>query len=204
MIGGNTDSSQAVERVFPDHYTAGSFNAMLSLLSSNSAEPSAPMLPEAAYVQYGLPSFLSGKDLENPIWPHLWLLTIGNNGYWPVARLDKDGVFRPDVAVTKAKYPARYVVHPSLGWTLFWLSIGGFTLAFAALLGLPTPFRRSEILSRFRISNSSIRNRLLLVGAMLLLAAQTIFVFPSIPWFTRGMWQFLVGYEFSVGLLGLA
>jgi hypothetical protein len=224
------DVAHQVERVFPDSYTVGGFNAMLSLLTvSSTSEVSGPEGPVRAadYVQFGLPSFLLPKGADNSPWqPHLWLLTIGNDGYWPAAVLDYKDPYHsreiPRSGGEKISHPP-YFVHFSVGWTLLWICVFSLTLAFALLLAFPAPFRRSEILSRFQDTESPVRNSLLFVGGMLLVAAQSIFVFPSIPWLGRfhnldtspsfsqwlgdfldSMWPQVLGYGLSVGLLGFA
>jgi hypothetical protein len=222
------DVAHQVERVFPDSYTVGSFNAMLSLLMvSKQTTVSDPNgLPPSDYVQFGLPSFLLPKDADTHWQPHLWLLTIGNDGYWPAAVLDyKDQFPSAEIPYSDTglvSHPS-YFVHFSIEWTLLWILVFSLTLAFALLLALPAPFRRSEVLSRFRVTESPVRNGILFAGGMLLVAAQSIFVFPSIPWLGRfhqldksisfsqwvsdfldSMWPPVLGYGLSVGLLGFA
>jgi hypothetical protein len=227
--------AKEVERVFPDSYSVGAFNAMMALLAlPANASPTAPILPPADYLQFGLPSFLLSAGSDSDAWqPRLWLLTIGNDGYWPADTLDRDKnqkhAKNPPYVPWIPKSGARSLSHPlffvhfSVGWTLFWLFVFGLTCAFALLLAHPAPFQQSEILGRFQISDSPVRSRLLFAGGMLLLAAQTIFIIPSIFWLGRfrhvgywsgivpwvsdvldSMWLPVLGYVLSVALLGAA
>jgi hypothetical protein len=223
-------------RIFPDSYSVGGFNAFESLLAP-AAKDERKKLPEANYVQFGLPSFLDrvpGTGKSSAPWrAHLWLTTVGRDGYWPVAVLDEP---------TPAKYanePARdlaipavdsdppptkrYLMHLSIGWTIFWLTALGLTLFLAFVLVYPQTFARSEVLGRFGGDPSKQRNCLLFIGSMLVLAMQTLFVFPAVvwlrPWGPLGPGSSLIGrlwgafgsmglviacYVVSVTILGLA
>jgi hypothetical protein len=106
-------SGNHVDRVFPSNYSAGVFNALLSLLTiqdrGGSPEPPCPSppeypsspadqtspplpcadLPRAVYAEYGWPN-LGGppQTTRNALAPPLWLTVLGRDGYWPVALLD--------------------------------------------------------------------------------------------------------------------
>jgi hypothetical protein len=102
-------------------------------------------------------------------------------------------------------------VHFSISWTIFWILTLGLTAFLSLLLLFPEVFTRSEILGRFGGNPFVSRNRLLLTGSMLLLAAQTLFVFPAVVWGghfgnPRGdaLGFVMVCYLVSVGLLGVA
>jgi len=153
-------------------------------------QPECPALPPASYAQFGLPSFLRDDDKS---WrPHLWLITVGRDGYWPVAVLDdkpfddhQRGV-RAVAVDRKPDPPEPYSVHFSVGWTIFWVITFGVTLLMIfLLLRPPMAFTRSEILGRFCETSSQTRNGLLFAGSMLLFFAQTLFVFPVIIWLKR-------------------
>src|SRR5277367_1499809 len=97
--------------VFPDNFSAGAFNALLSLLKFQDLnQPSllACGLPDHAaqcvdlaasnYAEYGWPA-LAGvapdKNADglalNKLAPPLWLTVLGRDGYWPIAILDSVG-----------------------------------------------------------------------------------------------------------------
>jgi hypothetical protein len=97
------------------------------------------------------------------------------------------------------------------------------TVFFAFLLAYPGAFSRSEILGRFGDVPSKERNCLLFTMGMLLLAGQTIFVFPAMVWLGRfakfevgqhgvaiisdaldGMWLVIICYGLSTLALGAA
>jgi hypothetical protein len=225
---GSSDDAGEVHRLFPDSYSVGSFNAFLSLIApdavSMSADHQEPKeLPDAGYVQFGLPSFLQPRaPSAYPRWrPHLWLGTVGRDGYWPVAVLDdlpstdvqEDPKSEPIMREARLhpRPPERYSVHLSVGWTVFWILTVGFTALFSVLLWFPRAFTRSEILGRFGGQPFPTRNRLLFVGTLLLVASQSIFVFPAVIWLGRfslaeafGLPLIMGSYILSVGVLGLA
>jgi hypothetical protein len=209
------DGSDEVVRVFPDSYSVGDFNALQSLLSSN-ADEHPEKLPAASYAQFGLPSFLRADT--GPWRAHLWLTTVGRDGYWPVSVLDdvpreklqeiaqeikektQKELKEPELsiravqAVPEPEPISDFSVHFSVGWTILWMSAFILTVFVAFLLAFPHTFSRSEILMRFGDSHSPARNGLLFTGSMLLLVTQTLFIFPVVIWFTRfGQ----VGYDAS-------
>jgi hypothetical protein len=229
------DGGLGVQRLFPDSYSVGQFNALLSLLAP-SAESEMGKLPKAEYINFGLPSFLQpAVDHTDPTpWrAHLWLTAIGRNGYWPVSVLDDPsrpadlGGNSPPSSIRAVEVrpsPAStYSVHFSLAWTIFWILTCGLTFLLAVLLVVPYSSARSEILERFRADRSSPRNRLLFLASLLLLASQTIFMFPAIVWFGRfgkfaedltfwdrvvealnGMWLVVICYWITAAFLGIA
>jgi hypothetical protein len=225
------DKQDEVQRLFPDSYAVGDFNALQSLLRP-AAEAGSQTLPTADYAQFGLPSFL---DADDAAWrAHLWLTTVGRDGYWPVAVLDADvssrkatGTKWPEPSIrsvsTPPRPPAPYSVHFSVSWTIFWMLTFGLTVLMAFLLTFPNVFSRSEILGRFGEDHSRARSCLLFTGGVLLLVAQTLFVFPTIIWLghfgrfgeglnfwqrvreaSSGMWLVMVCYLTSAAWLGIA
>jgi hypothetical protein len=227
--GESASGKQEVHRLFPDSYSVGDFNAFLSLLAPAADRTESGKLPAADYAEFGLPSFLEPKDVvgEPRSWrAHLWLSAVGREGYWPVAVLDDvpssvlQGIKEPQPSIravaVQAELPSPYSVHFSVGWTIFWMSTFGFTIFLALLLAFPLAFSRSEILGRFGGQGSRARNCLLFMGSLLLLASQTVFLFPAIVWLGRfglseplsevmdGLGLVMACYLISVGLLGVA
>ncbi len=229
----SVSGKQEVHRLFPDSYSVGDFNAFLSLLAST-AETESGELPAADYSQFGLPSFLQPKDVTGEPEPwraHLWLAAVGREGYWPVAVLDdasssvpqgvKIGTEKPQPRIrdvdAQPELPSGYSVHFSVGWTIFWMSTLGLTFFLALLLASTLDFSRSEILGRFGGRGSQARNYLLFIGSVLLLASQTVFLFPAVLWLGRfgrlskglsnvmdGLGLVMACYLISVGFLGFA
>jgi hypothetical protein len=100
------------DRVFPASTSVGTYNAMLSLLSTagtpspasapNRVSPACtpasprdasgkypPDLPDSHYAEYGWPSKAGNWPSDaNGLAPPLWLTVVGRNGYWPFAVLD--------------------------------------------------------------------------------------------------------------------
>jgi hypothetical protein len=230
-----SDGKHAVQRLFPDSYTVGEFNAFSSLVAAD-AKCKSECLPAAGYVQFGLPSFLQPKGMKGGAgeWrAHLWLTAVGRDGYWPVAVLDdvqwkdEDQGNRPHTNIrtvdANANFSTPYSVHFTVAWTIFWMLTFGLTVVLAALMAYPRVFSRSEILARFGSFPSREGNCLLFSTSVLLLAAQTVFVFPAIVWLGRfahidekldvltwvgealnGMWLVTSGYVLSVVTLGVA
>jgi hypothetical protein len=207
-----------VHRLFPDSYSAGNFNAFLSLLDFE-AEAKSGELPARDYEQLGMPSFLqpTQNSAVGPLSAHLWLTSVGRDGYWPVGVLDdvpetflqniaketKREIKRPESGMLAAagdfKHLGTYAVHFSVAWTIFWMLAFGLTLCMSLLLAFPSTFSRSEILGRFGGNPSPSRSYLLFLGSMLLLASETLFVIPAVFWLGHygkpaealGFWQSL-------------
>jgi hypothetical protein len=230
------EDDSGVQRSFPDSYTVGGFNAFRSLVAKV-VTPTSENLPPSDYAQFGLPAFLQQKSStgESGEWTaHLWLTSVGRDGYWPVAILDNDRdkndgdankMPTPSIRKVDAR-PAPtspYSVHFSVGWTIFWMLTFLLTAFLAFLLAYPRAFSRSEILGRFGDVPSQERNCLLFTAGMLLLAAQSIFVFPAVVWLGRfakfdegphffrnlaealnGMWLVMFCYVSSALALGAA
>src|SRR5208337_1579192 len=236
----DADKQEEVQRLFPDSYSVGDFNALQSLLAPK-AETETNLLPAAGYAQFGLPSFLHADEDE---WrAHLWLTTVGRDGYWPVAVLDEvspnilqkienkeatrvkqneankegtEGIRKPESNIRAASTPepaSSYSVHFSVGWTIFWILTCGLTVFVAFLLAFPGAFSRSEVLGRFGGYGSRARNCLLFTGSLLLLLAQTLFVFPAVVWFGHfgrlselvdGLGLVMACYVISAASLGVA
>jgi hypothetical protein len=215
------DEPEKPQHLFADSYSVGDFNALQSLLPDH-AEPDPDKLPAAGYEQFGLPSFL-GADVG--FWrAHLWLTTVGRDGYWPVAVLDDlspkvrrevakwtqeevkepKSTIRPVSTTTQPASP--FSVHFTVSWTIFWLLTLVLTLFVAVLLAFPGALSRSEILGRFNDYHSRPRNCLLFTGSLLLWVAQTLFVFPAVIWFNRfdGMGEEMLCYLVSTLLLAWA
>jgi hypothetical protein len=227
------EEDYGVQRLFPDSYTVGGFNAFRSLIA-NEVKPASESLPPSDYAQFGLPAFLQPKQSPGEWTAHLWLTAVGRDGYWPVAILDNDpgGNYGdakkiPTPSIRKVGAPSvlprAYSVHFSVGWTIFWMITFLLTAFLAFLLAYPSAFSRSEILGRFSALPSRESNCLLFAASMLLLGAQTIFVFPAIVWLGRfakfdgeqpflrnlgealnGMWLVMLCYILSALALGAA
>ncbi len=224
-----TGGEHDIHRLFPDNFSVGVFNAFLSLLAPP-AKTESGNLAAAGYAQFGLPSFLQPAEVTGDPQPwraHLWLAAVGREGYWPVAVLDDvpasvlraTGKPQRTVRAVEDGEPElhSYSVHFSIGWTVLWMATLGLTSFMAFLLALPPNSTRSEILGRFGAQSSPTRNCLLFAGSLLLLASQTVFLFPAIVWLgrfgllneglseiTHGLGRVMACYLISAGWLGVA
>ena len=196
-------SVNSVQRLFPDSYAAGVFNAAVSVIPTQSgdgesaAQGVAQCLPPRKYTQFGLPSYLSPNkhDRFNQFRPHLWLTAIGRDGYRPVEILDDvPGICSGDLAAltmdvrsVDAKTPrsSSYSVHMSLGWMIFWIPSLLVTLFFAFMLAWPGLFKESEALARFAAVQESPRNMPLFTVGMFILLIQSTLALPAIYWGNR-------------------
>jgi hypothetical protein len=225
-LAGDSDD-QEIHRLFSDSYSAGEFNAFESLLASQ-AKTGESCLPAAKYAQFGYPSFVEGRC--GSLWQaHLWLTTVGREGYWPVAILDdldpswaqKKKIKIPATTVpavdAASEHPEDFTVHFSIGWMIFWSMSFGMTVFLGFLLAYPRTFTRSELLARFGGFPSVERTRLLFLMSMLVLTIQTLFMVPVVVWLRRfgfvwqgvqdlfsGMEITACGYLASVLFLGYA
>lgn len=102
-IDDETSSTQEhADQVFADGYSAGVFNATISLLSTQ--KDSAAALLEwpreaGSYASYGWPRLYRGSERrELPCRPALWLAEMGKGGYWPMALLDEPSEAKPQPA----------------------------------------------------------------------------------------------------------
>jgi hypothetical protein len=78
-----------VDHVFPDSYSAGTYNAMLSLLAKSPASDGGADVDPVPYTEYGWPELSDqtappGKFLKGTP----WLTVLGRGAYWPMALLD--------------------------------------------------------------------------------------------------------------------
>jgi len=220
----NAGATPDIQRLFPDNYSVGFFNAFQSLLAPTlKSDPET--LPAAGYAEFGLPGFLQPDN--GPWRAHLWLTTVGRDRYWPVSVLDDvplaelqakgAGVRSPELTVPPVAVnaedvqPTTYSVHFSVSWSIFWVLILALMVFLSVLLLFPAAFTRSETLRRFGGDPLVSRNRLLFMGSMLLLAAQSLFALPTVIWWGHfgsrggdGLGLVLACYLISAGLLGVA
>jgi len=208
------EKTSELVRLFPDSYSTGIFNAFQSLLALDATDPQS--LPAARYEQFGYPAFLTADSL--PWSAHLWLMAVGRGAYWPVAILDDAAAKsqgldkRPEPTIPPVEgtplVRSPNIVHLPIGWVLLWVLALAPTLFLAFALRFPGAFTHSETLGRFSGTPSNERNRLLFAGSMLLLALQTLFVYPVIVWLGHseqsGMWLLGLCYLASIAALGYA
>jgi hypothetical protein len=90
-----------LDPVFPSSYSAGTYNAMLSLLPPEGACGSSgtglsgqnstgrTMVAPQPYTEFGWPTVAGDKrDNECLLHPTLWLTVLGRDSYWPIASLE--------------------------------------------------------------------------------------------------------------------
>lgn len=190
-----------VDRIFSDSYSVGNFNAFLSLISDvpenyprapNLANPENRVtdLPEAAYAQYGWPALSPDAAPGDHAWtPPLWLTVLGRRGFWPVTLLDEE--VRSDSgqaihsnlhAVAAVPDPGRFTPPLPLEWQIFCFLSVCLVFPFSWLMAFPPALPRSELLANFTLDEDALRDKLLFVTGLALLAIQFLFLFPWIQW----------------------
>jgi hypothetical protein len=107
---------ERIGHVFPNAYSAGTYNATLSQTACLESKGSMDLacndpsvgLPEARYAEYGWPAIGGQKQGKtNPLAPVVWLTVLGRNGFWPVAILDNGDNQEGDIpASPRPIYPS--------------------------------------------------------------------------------------------------
>ena len=188
-----------MERVFSDSYSVGIFNAFLSVLSEVRKDSTqaaklpnerVPDLPEAPYAQYGWPALSPDAAQEPHAWtPPLWLTVLGRGGFWPVTLLDekivpgsKQVIHSNLHAVAAAPELGSFTPPLPLEWEIFCFLSMCLVLPFSWLMAFPPAHPRSELLANFKLEEDALRDKLLFVTGLALLAIQILFLYPWIPW----------------------
>jgi hypothetical protein len=192
------------DKVFSDNYSAGVFNALLSLVAegSSAVPPEAQkkeaaafpkrrrsIFPQASYAQFGWPVLSQQKSNDAALTPPLWLTLNGNGGAWPLALLDEDektnAILKPgsnlDAVQGQANSEPAHASAP-LEWQITALLTLGLAALFSWLMAHPPSFPRSEALTTFRLDEDDYRDRLLFACGWLLLGMQFAFLYPWLYW----------------------
>ncbi len=168
---------------FPSTFSAGVYNATLSLLACEGAlsPKQCPDAPAAPYHEYGwsreLPVNSSPESAYDVARPQLWLLVLGHDGYWPLARLNESAL-KPDEAgaagrtlpETKREVEPKYsfVHHLTKDWTRFGTIFALAALAFCLLCSIGSAESASHLISSFDKTPDQHRAALLSFAATLL------------------------------------
>ena len=197
---GTVATEEHADQVFPDSYSAGVYNATVSLLSTKMDTPPSELEKPwdgGSYASYAWPSlYKNANGTALPQRPALWLTQMGKGGYWPMVLLDepqrpcdtckvkKSGLFeRPgeqDQQSQGREHVHRMGVSFGLSWKILW------SITFVALgiyvwgMLLPQVLPRSELGVVFSLPGERTRNICLLVGGLILIALLLCFIFPWI------------------------
>src|ERR1700683_674342 len=203
-----------LDRIFPSNDSAGTFNALLALVTTQDAQaqtadsPSAKnqwaeLLP-AGYAQYGWPNFAglppSGRSRHKP---PLWLTVLGRSGYWPVALLDEhfSSDPLPDVSSSldaiSEPPDGRPFAPPSIPNPFSVLCVLCLVVVgrFAYLLREGSIIQYSEARANFAPLNVPLRNWAIFVLDLLILVLLLLLVWPWLTWacgFARGSMVLLI------------
>jgi hypothetical protein len=192
------------DKVFSDNYSAGVFNALLSLVAEGSSAVPAEaqkkeaaafpkqrqaIFPQASYAQFGWPVLSQHESKDAAMTPPLWLTLNGNGGAWPLALLDEDektnAILKPgsnlDAVQGHANSEAAHASAP-LEWQITALMTLGLAALFSWLMAWPPSFPRSEALTTFRLDEDDYRDRLLFACGWVLLGMQFAFLYPWLYW----------------------
>jgi hypothetical protein len=192
------------DKVFSDNYSAGVFNALLSLVAeASSAVPAEAqkkeaaafprerqtIFPQASYAQFGWPVLSHRTSKDVAMTPPLWLTLNGNGGAWPLALLDEDektnAILKPGSNLGAVQGHANSeAAHASapLEWQITALTTLGLAALFSWLMAWPPSFPRSEALTTFRLDEDDYRDRLLFACGWVLLGMQFAFLYPWLYW----------------------
>jgi hypothetical protein len=190
---------------FPWDGSAGTFNAMVSLLaepensqretnsSGNPCKLSEPPdkckdLPAAAYAGYGWPT-LGGADVQDAarsiLAPPLWLTVIGNDGYWPLAILDSQTYAQYDGAPKSVLHainaepesvPLKATNHKP--WELLCLIFIAVALIYTYLRWTGSIFARTKIAANFAPVDDSYCSYGLFVADVMLFVVLSLLLSP--------------------------
>jgi len=200
------------DRIFPSSFSAGIYNAMLSLLPSpvtsgkraspgelsrqeraqDQRSPAAKYrdLPVAPYTQYGWPNLGGDKDPAAAVLaPPLWLVVLGRDGYWPLALLDSSqySLGSPHIqsklhAINAFPSSKTFKLTASQPWILFICVVIAVVLTFILLCWYGSITSHSEVLASFANSPDRGRTHGLVVASMLLLAVVCSLLWPWERW----------------------
>jgi hypothetical protein len=204
------NSAAHVDRVFPSNYSAGTFNALLALLTiqDSGGQPGRPCapprsptyavgktgvpppcadLPKAAYAEYGWPSLAGPPET---IWcslaPPLWLTVLGRNGYWPVALLDtfQNALGPPSEihAVQGAACLTPLSKHPPEPWRLLCCFIIGLVLIYISLVWWSSIESPSRVGANFAPIDAPWRNFLLFAADLVIFSTLLSLFWPWVRW----------------------
>lgn len=200
-----------IDQVFPDNYSVGVFNALLSLLSTPPRKAAPTSLPN--YAEYGWPKLVTPEKSELEWRPSLWLTTLGRDGFWPVALLDHNSSSEagsldgPPTNLSSAGtvkpggQPGP--VNPPVAWEILWCCSFALICGFSGLMAFPPNRPRSEALVSFIVSRDSVRNAHLFIFGTLLLAVQALFMYPALVWGTGNKLKFFAPPVAAILLLAV-
>jgi hypothetical protein len=168
---------------FPSTFSAGVYNATLSLVEckprvSPDANSTCAEAPPAPYHEYGWSrEWPENGDGESVVQPSLWLLVLGNDGYWPLARLNSHRLLSGVTAAhrtlpqteptVRPEYKVSY--HLSKDWKVFSFVVVGVCIIFSSLCWIGSAESASELLSAFDNSPDPHRTIYLIASAVILL-----------------------------------
>jgi hypothetical protein len=199
---------------FPSNFSAGVYNATLSLLAC-AAQPlsstaTCEEAPAAAYHEYGwsreLPANSDPETAFSAAQPALWLLVLGRDGYWPLARLNEtplksksSDVIARTLPVTTPSTLPKYIArrHLSKDWTRFGIFFSLGTILFCLLCAAGSGDSASQLLSSFDKTPDRCRAAILTFAAIILLLGLSGLLLPYL---------LVSGYDshFLYGILFLA
>jgi hypothetical protein len=194
-----TATREHADQVFPDSYSAGVFNATVSLLSTKSTTPKERLEKPWAggsYASYEWPNLHQVDRTKLRHRPALWLTEMGKGGYWPIALLDESRPAPSDRLKEQAQNgdsillerapeapSAHEPVHPGgLGfgdmWKILWwvtfLVIGIYVF----MMIWPPKYPRSELGIVFALPGDKMQNIFLFLGGLILVGALLCFIYP--------------------------
>ena len=204
-----------VDRVFPSSSSAGTYNAMLGLLtkmrtSTENRHPSAENadLDPAGYTEYGWPAIGDGRpqtsgEKNQPhsgyssqlLKPAMWLTVLGRDAYWPMALLDNYKAHCCEIPSRlhsirsdEAKLQ-KFEPFPPDSWA-FLAGVGCATvLIFIFYIRWGSLFATSEALVTFAPVRDWRRTYILLLASLFLAVLLLLLGWPALHWYSISHWK---------------
>jgi len=192
---GTVAAHEHADQVFSDSYSAGVYNATISLLSTgmdSRADELAKPWPSGSYASYAWPSL--HKDVDRTVLPRrpaVWLTQMGKGGYWPIVLLDDPNIgdthkqersllAAPNEPVQPGEHVHSMGVSFGLSWKILWWITFVPVGIYVWKMLKPEILPRSELGVVFSLPGEETRNACLFLAGLIFVAVVICFIFPWI------------------------
>jgi hypothetical protein len=204
ITGGREKSCAHLNRIFPNEYATGTFNAMLALMrfqgsasdpcakrqaqhpySPNELGQQADLIP-APYAQYGWPELAGKPPTGRELAPPLWLTALGRDQFWPIDLLDdrgeaqRSGSSELHVVAASPDSDTAPLFHFVPGaWIVLCVFSAGFGLIYAMLALNGSVFSASIFLANFAPVEDVWRKATIFASGLSILGVFIALAWPS-------------------------